>query len=255
MEVADKTHQITNQFHVADNELLEQRKLMKRIDQKYILPQNQLNGFLELLQNDYAIVVSQETRIATYRNQYFDTRGFKFLTDHHRGRKPRHKIRIRHYIDRKISMLESKKKIASGLTVKSRKQIPFLCEELRFGGTFAEDNSNISKKDLHPGICNQFRRISLLGIHYQERLTIDTNLLFSFEQQHFSLPKCVIIETKRHRLNRKSPLRHHLRKVNAYPLAFSKYCTAGYFLIPSVKMNLYRPKIKLMRKILNDSTF
>ena len=104
---------------VASEELLSQRALQKRVDSKFILHERALEPLFFHLSQDYAIVLSNKNRIARYQNTYFDTAEYLFLREHHRGRRPRYKIRIRHYPDRELSFLECKKKLSLIRTGKS----------------------------------------------------------------------------------------------------------------------------------------
>ena len=243
---------LCNQFAPANEELFQQRALLQRIDRKYILHQSRLPALLDSLREHYAIAPAPNDNIAHYQNQYFDTTEYLFLREHHRGRRPRYKIRIRHYGDRQISMLECKRKSATNLTIKSRVRIPFSSTALSDHNDFISEHSPIPCEDLHPGINNQFQRISLLGLAHDERVTLDIDVQLQLGERCHHLSECVIVETKRHPLVRHSFLNTKLRNVRAYPLSISKYCTAGFFLLPEVPMKLYRPKMRLLRKILHD---
>ena len=87
-------------FRVAGAAVLEQRALQQRIDTKYVLNQSEFTELLSMLQGSYAIVYSDGQAVASYTNIYFDTPDFACLRAHHRGERPRYKIRIRHHRSR-----------------------------------------------------------------------------------------------------------------------------------------------------------
>ena len=60
-------------FKSATVSLLASRTLQKRIDTKFLLHQDRLVGLLSLLSQSYAVVMTDEHPIATYKNLYFDT--------------------------------------------------------------------------------------------------------------------------------------------------------------------------------------
>ena len=111
----DQITEYTSQFMLTDAELLSRRILQKRMDQKYILPQNRLNDLLQILQDEFVVIETPNHNLADYTTQYFDTQEYIFFKDHLRGKRPRYKVRIRHYSDRQISMLECKTKTSANL--------------------------------------------------------------------------------------------------------------------------------------------
>ena len=110
--------------------LIEQRALQKRVDTKQVVARGAFEDLFAKLADHYAVILSTEKQEATYRNVYFDTPDHLCLREHHRGRRPRFKVRIRHHVDRSLSFLEIKERRHGGITHKHRKVIPFLQEEL-----------------------------------------------------------------------------------------------------------------------------
>ena len=110
--------------------LIEQRALQKRVDTKQVVARAAFEDVFARLADHYAVILSTEKQEAVYRNVYFDTPDHLCLHEHHRGRRPRFKVRIRHHVDRSLSFLEIKERRHGGITHKHRRVLPFLQEEL-----------------------------------------------------------------------------------------------------------------------------
>src|SRR5262245_34239806 len=97
-----------DRFPEAPLELLADRELLRRIDSKYVLPASGLPELAAGLGDGYAVLRVPTGSVAAYRSLYFDTPDLRSFHDHRRGRRIRHKIRVRHYPDREVSFLEIK---------------------------------------------------------------------------------------------------------------------------------------------------
>ena len=93
-------------FASANLDMLAERALLRRTDTKFLLPRRRLGDLLAQLPHWYSLVRVEGQACAHYMTQYFDTPEFAFFHDHRRGRKPRRKVRYRHYMDRRLSYLE-----------------------------------------------------------------------------------------------------------------------------------------------------
>lgn len=240
-------------FPVASAELLNDRALLKRVDTKFILGHSAFQNVLDDIRNDYALLIAEGASSARYKTLYFDTKDFLCVREHNRGRRPRHKIRIRHYLDRKLTFLEVKKKTNTDRTVKARKQIAFRQEKL--GTTeleFINEHNPIAANDLIPSLRTDFQRVTLLGLESMERVTFDLDLCFSKAANDANLPGVVIAEIKQDRFRSRSPVMLALRKGRVSPISISKYCTAATLLLPSIRMHRYSAKVRSLRKAYHD---
>ena len=234
-------------FSVADISLLQARTLLRRVDQKFLLSQEKLHCVLQAITPHYSIVLAKEKRLSRYKTLYFDTKDFLCATEHHRGRRPRYKVRIRHYLDRELSFLEVKKKNKRDRTIKFRREIEFLDEQLLSSSRFLFDNCPIPASELEPSLYTCFGRITLIGKTIHERITCDVNLQFG--QHHFS--NVAIVEVKQPRANWRSPIMCALRSNGIRPVSLSKYTASVALNKPSVMMNMYFPKLRTLRNIEN----
>ena len=244
----------TSGFAVANVELLAKRSLQKRLDQKYILPNNQMTTLLDNLKGDFQIVPTSNHHVAEYQTHYFDTHDYTFFTNHLRGKRPRYKVRLRRYPDRNLCMLECKKKNAADLTIKTSLEVPYDTQSLSSHLSFFDDLP-IDGESLSHSLSNRFHRITLLHKTFLERMTIDFNIEFNTRHNVFTLDNCLIVERKRLPVSSGSTVPALLRNVRAYPLSVSKYCIGGYHLFDTKKNTLYKTKSRLLRKVLHDRTF
>ena len=188
-----------------------------------------------------------------YRTLYFDTPDHHCLRDHHRGRRPRYKIRIRHYTDRQLSFLEVKCKTSSDSTIKARRPLPYAQEHLGpEERAFINEHNPIAADALVPSLRTAFGRITLVGIHTMERATIDLDLSFEGEDKTGGFPRGVIAEIKQERPKPRSPVLLAFRAAGVRSIPVSKYCTAAMLLLPQVPMNRFRPTLRLLRSTQDD---
>ena len=241
------------QFSDVSPELLAQRALQKRVDTKFILDCDALRQVLDQVKEHYGLLTAEGATAAQYKTLYFDTLNYDCLREHHRGRRPRHKIRIRHYLDRKLSYLEIKNKTNANQTVKARQQIPFLQEAIGEGEReFIDEHNPIAAEALRPSLRTDFHRITLVGLETMERATFDLDLSFQKSSEDARLPGAVIAEIKQDRYRARSPIMLALRQARVLPESISKYCTAATLLLPSVPMQRYLPKVRSLRNMLRD---
>jgi hypothetical protein len=236
-------------FPPASDSLLSQRGLQHRVEAKFLMRVDGLAKVLSAVKEHCAILLAGGEPVAEYRTLYLDTEERLCLKEHHRGRRPRYKVRIRHYPDRERSFLEVKRKTSADATVKARRSLAYgqetLCTEDR---SFVDANSPIPSSALVPSLRTDFRRITLLSLHTMERTTFDLDLRMSSECENAAFPGLVIAENKQDRRRPRTPMMLALRSIAA-PVSVSKYCSAGALLLPSLRMGLYRPKLRTMRRL------
>jgi len=223
-------------------------KLLNRTDTKFIFNKDLFDSILSKIKNDYQILSINNKKSASYRTLYFDTDQFKFYNDHHNKRGNRYKVRIRKYLDSDLCFLEIKNK-RKGRTIKTRTSIADFEDSL--------SNSSIEFiKEIIPGfepletkIWNTFERITLVNQERKERLTIDFNLKFEFNDKKLGIDHLVICELKQERANRSSPINHIFKLMNILPNRVSKYCIGSGLLYEQLKKNRFKEKYLLINKL------
>ena len=222
-------------------------KLMNRTDTKFVTNKEKLARLLELAQGQYYAQQSEDLRIANYRTTYWDTPDHRFFLEHHNGRAPRQKIRVRTYMDSDLTFLEVKTKNNHGRTKKKRITVPSQerADVVAAGGSeFAQKLTGATFDDIIPTVQNRFQRITLVNYGKTERLTIDFNVGFhNYETDRDAVTgDLVIIELKRDG-NVFSPVLDLLRQLRIHPSGFSKYCIGSLMTNGRLKSNLFKKKL------------
>ena len=233
-------------------------KLMNRTDTKFVTNKEKLAQLLELAQGKYYAQFHAGSNIATYMTTYWDTEDYHFYMEHHNGRAPRQKVRVRTYVGsigafdgNELTFLEVKTKNNHGRTKKKRIEVPSQ-DVLTGGDEFVNGLVHHHLDEIHPTVRNRFHRITLVNYGKTERLTIDFDVEFdNFEtNSHKGTGQLVIIELKRDG-NVPSPVLEILRKLRIKPSGFSKYCIGSVMTNPELKHNLFKPKLVRINRLVN----
>lgn len=226
-------------------------RLMNRTDTKFVTNKEKLAQLLELCQGQYYAQINGGSKIASYITTYWDTDNHHFFMEHHNGRAPRQKVRVRTYMDSLDSFLEVKTKNNHGRTKKKRIQVS--SQETAMEGEandFLMGLIHRTTTDIHPTVQNRFRRITLVNYGKTERLTIDFDVKFhNFEtDEDNNVGNLVVVELKRDG-NVFSPVLALLRQLRIKPCGFSKYCIGTVMTNRGIKQNNFKEKMINYRKI------
>ena len=223
-------------------------KLLNRTDTKFIFNKNLFDSILSKIKNDYQILSINNKKTASYRTLYFDTDQFKFYNDHHNKRGNRFKVRIRKYLDSDLCFLEIKNK-RKGRTIKTRTSITDFEDSLSNSSIDFIKEIIPEFEPLETKIWNTFERITLVNQERKERLTIDFNLKFEFDNKKLGIDHLVICELKQERANRNSPINHIFKLMKILPNRVSKYCIGSGLLYEQLKKNRFKEKYLLINKL------
>ncbi|MEQ9188327.1 MAG: polyphosphate polymerase domain-containing protein [Cryomorphaceae bacterium] len=228
---------------------MEEVALMSRVDTKYVGTISALHGLLSDLVGKHHVLELEGRRQFSYQNVYYDTADRTMYHDHHRGKARRQKIRKRLYADSGLSFLEVKSKTNTGKTLKRR--MPSGFEDATFTAeerAFIKQESDFGNRDLVQTLRVSFDRITLVDLERAERVTIDTALRFSLEDQRSVASELLVVEVKsvnaRHSDMHRTLLSHNIRRRQ-----FSKYCTGMALLASGVKQNLFLPRLRHIRTL------
>lgn len=219
--------------------LLEQAEvdLPDRTDSKYLLPIRALPWLLDALNQEHTVLESEDHRIFTYENTYFDTPQWDLYMRHHNGKLNRHKCRYRRYRETDIAYLEIKFKSNKLRTVKNR--MPWHDQE----PTIALPE----QERVQPSLYVNYRRITLWNRATSERLTLDWDLHFRRpgQQNTVRLPHLLIGELKREGKVYGSRFVRRAKSYGFTPKSFSKYCV-GVCLTDdgTLKKNRFKPMLR-----------
>lgn len=225
---------------------------MNRTDTKFSFVVNELPFLLGKLKEHYQVLKINNTYISSYKTLYFDTNEFQLYLKHHNGSLNRYKVRHRTYVDTNAAFLEVKFKNNKGRTFKNRikqKSVPFYWNE--DCKAFLSKNTPYQAEVLKPVIWVNYQRITLVGKENKERVTIDINLEFMYENRSKRLNKLVIAEVKQGS-KIKSPVIKIFKEARIKQESISKYCMAIQYIYPHVKNNNFKEKIHILNKIVNN---
>jgi hypothetical protein len=236
-------------FRDAPRELVERRVLQQRIDRKYVFAADMLEPVLAELSAHFSLVLAASAPLATYNTVYFDTPERLMYHNHRRGRVPRHKVRVRHHVERRLSFLEVKCKTGDSRTRKARTERPF--GALAFdpdAEAFVAGCCPVPPSLLVPQVWMTFRRITLVGNDIDERVTIDCDMGVGADRQSRQLTGVTVVEVKQARHRNDTASIGVLRSLHLRERGFSKYCIATALLAP-VRSHAFQPALRLVDRL------
>ncbi|MES2799430.1 MAG: polyphosphate polymerase domain-containing protein [Bacteroidota bacterium] len=246
--------QLLTEFEAISLDEMDDVKLMNRVDTKFAFSVQALLELLPALSANYRILEVEGTRTPFYESLYFDDANFTFFSEHHRNRGHRFKVRVRNYVESKLFFLEIKEKV-KGRTLKKRIKIDGFPTAL--DATQSEYIHDLvdNAAQLKPVMWNSFHRLTLVNKLDKERLTLDFDLKFKWDETEYFLDKLVIAELKQENVHRDSAF-YQLMKLNqirAYRL--SKYCLGMTELYGAsqLKFNRFKKKLLHLKKINNHA--
>ena len=251
MDISTQINELLGQLEPITLEQMSEIRLMNRTDTKFVTSKEKLVELLRMAQGKYYAQVIDGSKVANYMTTYWDTEGYDFYMEHHNGRAPRQKVRVRTYLDSDITFLEVKTKNNHGRTKKKRVEVP--SQEI----TGENGNEDFLQKlvhrgmsDIHPTVRNRFHRITLVNYGKTERLTIDFDVHFHNmeNERDADVGPLVIIELKRDG-NVFSPVLDILRQLRIKPSGFSKYCIGSVMTNKDLKKNLFKQKLIVLGKL------
>jgi hypothetical protein len=248
MVITPPEFDILDRFQEASADLLESRALQHRVDWKYLVPARLLGQVLVELRAGFHVVKVADRPLARYDTVYFDTPERQLYHDHRRGRRPRHKVRIRHHVDRCATFLEVKCKLRPDRTLKERLELPFRQGQLDGEARrFVDALCPVDAASLIPCVSIAFQRVTLAGVATDERITFDLGIDFHERGSSERLPDVVIAEVKQApHLSARGAV-NVFRRLNLREQTISKYCLATARLQP-VQMNAFMAAFRAVER-------
>ncbi len=231
---------------------LQENNQMNRFDKKFIFHSSLIPTLLEKAKDYYSILVSNGSRMSNYHSCYFDTPDFKMYTSHHNGKTNRYKIRIREYLDSGDRFVEVKHKNSQSFTTKERipytHKFPFTTEAT----DFIKNKSYFDPENLILSLITKYKRITLINKRKDERITIDFRLFVEHGNKEVEIKNLAIAEVKNGDRHDRT---HFIRLLKSHHItqeSFSKYCIGTALLNKNVKHNIFKEKIRRIKKIENE---
>jgi hypothetical protein len=216
--------------------------LQDRIDTKYLLTEEQAAAIFDRLLDRYKVLEVEGYRGGHYRTLYFDTPALDMFSAHHAGVRPRFKVRMRSYVDSRISFLEVKRKTNRNRTVKTRIPAEAALTIGDEGAAFLATQCPYNPADLVPRIYNEFIRVTLVGMQHVERLTLDFAVSLGIDDIRVDLPGLVVVEVKQKKLTAQAGIFRQLHDLHLLPTSFSKYVFATTQLTEDVRQNRFKER-------------
>lgn len=237
-------------------ETIRSAALMRRLDVKYAVTEEQLKSVLLECIGDYHVLEIGDRRVSRYETQYYDTPEMRLYHEHHSDRPRRRKVRVRRYADSGDVFLEVKQRQADGRTVKNR--IPLtVTDGSDISGMLSdpafEAFGALDVGRLLPSVSVSFRRITLVDPKKEERVTIDFDVTFNHGVRKLRMPGLVVAEVKQSRTGA-SRFREVLRRFGIRPGSLSKYCLGAACLRTDVKKNLFKARIRRILQLTEHET-
>lgn len=240
-----------SQFELADAELLAARSLEQRRDWKFVMSEAVLAELLPLMRSSYRVLPAGGELLAQYETYYYDTEDLHCYREHRRGRSRRHKLRVRSYLDRNVTMLEVKSRDARRMTEKHYLQREFgdLTISDEAAQQFIVRHSGLPPETLGHSLNNSFRRITLLGVERPERITLDVQMKFHVGEAACGLPGVVVAEVKSANSRTRTDVLRLFRSARLRPLGFSKYCLGTALLNEGLRANRFLPTLRQVSRL------
>ncbi|MFK8044348.1 MAG: polyphosphate polymerase domain-containing protein [Crocinitomicaceae bacterium] len=229
---------------------MDEVKLMNRTDTKFVFRRSELISILRTLSTDYQALIIKGNLINSYNTLYFDTFNFGYYLAHHQGKGNRYKVRIRNYVESNLYFLEIKNKY-KGRTDKKRIKLEGFEEEFSDRSQFFVNSVIADEPILEAKLWNSFSRITLVNHALKERLTLDLNLGFNWNDSAVDYSHIVIAELKQENVNRESLFYSLMKSKGILPNSISKYCIGAIGLNSDLKYNNFKIKTLLINKLRN----
>lgn len=215
----------SERLDLATNDELDACSLQQRQETKFVMPADRLSALIGELAPHYRAVRAGSSLAASYRTLYFDTPEFRCFRDG-RVRLPHHKVRVRHYDDRRLTMLEVKTRTTEMRSLKFRQSKDYGNSEISDAErAFIATHLSFSPNDLVSQLWTNFCRVTLVG-QVGERVTIDCDLRFRHAETDLHFSEVAVIEVKQERYKETTPIMKSLAAMNLRPMQVSKYGAA-----------------------------
>lgn len=248
------TEEILAKFNPITLQQMDNVKLQNRVDTKFMFRESLLPSILMKMKDNYFALEINNMRYNHYETLYFDTENFDHYLRHHNGRVNRYKFRARRYVESNLHFFEVKFKNSKGRTIKDRiksKEISHSINESSH--ELVRNASNVNPDSLVAKLWVNYRRMTFVSMHSEERLTIDTKLTFLDDKQTIPVTGLVIAEVKQGSSRQRSEFVSLMKQYKVMEKSISKYCLGVINLNHAIKKNNFKPTLLYLQKLLKAS--
>lgn len=223
-------------------------KLLNRVDTKFVIHRNNLNGYLQAISSQYRVLSIDEQLVHPYETLYFDTPDFHLYQMHHNGVLNRYKLRCRKYVSSGDSFFEIKTKTNKSRTCKQRIPVDDIPESLDESlNEYITAHTPKVFSGYVPALRVYFDRLTLVNKTAGERLTFDMNLRYEYDGVKKEILNMVIVEIKQQKCS-VSPFKEMMKMEHHHQDYLSKYCMGLTCIHKDLKMNNFKRKITALNK-------
>jgi hypothetical protein len=207
----------------------ERAALLRRVDQKYALPEQAFEQLLRYLCAEHEVLQIDGRQVFRYSTTYLEAPDLRCFIDHVENRLPRFKARSRLYENSGECVFEVKLKRADDET--DKRQIDYAPEDRRQLTDRARDcvrealsSAGVEPPDdLGPSLTTAFERLTIASCHGSERLTCDFGVrLIGPDGDTAAMRRdLALVETKSE--SGDSPADRELARMGITPISLSKY--------------------------------
>ncbi|MEI6822479.1 MAG: polyphosphate polymerase domain-containing protein [Bacteroidota bacterium] len=240
-------------YHPISLEQVQIADLMSRVEVKYTFNKSQLTQILEELIDDYRVLTVNKNTVNPYETIYFDTPTYSLYYQHHNSIFNRFKIRQRRYVSSGDSFLEIKFRNNKNRVIKERITTDSLKDYIGEDGlNLINTKTSIDSSQLKPTLWVYFDRITLVNSNFSERITIDTNLSFRYDDKVVSYPNIAIAEVKQE-IHFRSTFIQLMKKSIIRDVSNSKYCIGLASVNENIKKNNFKHKLMSLQKLSSEN--
>ncbi len=223
--------------------------LMDRKEAKYLCHIDTLLEMLPRLRQDYQVLEIETGRLMGYRSLYLDTPDFGLYMAHHNGKPSRYKARYRHYLQTNTLFFEVKVKQKARTSKKRLSLEPTSDWTHNVPLEFFKAKRPLEERMIEPKLEVWCKRITLVGKHSAERLTIDLDLAFGLPEQALEagFKNAVILELKFS--DSQTTFMPIARDFHLRGQRFSKYSVGCGLMYPNLKANAFKPQRLAIERI------
>lgn len=229
---------------------LDQARLLRRVDTKFVLSVDQLSSVLRDLADRYRVLVIDGETLHRYENQYFDTFDRATYRAHHNDDVGRVKYRYRRYAGTGEVFFETKHKTNTGRMIKERVRVDALGRSLVPEAKELVEALGLHRPDaLVPTLFGSFHRLAIVADDRLERATIDVGLEFAMGRRRAATRRLVVAEVKQPRFDARSPLVDAITGHGGQRSRFTKYCVGLLAVDGRHKHNVFKPLLRRIEAI------
>jgi VTC domain len=230
----ESIHNIISTYRTFSLTDLDAANLLERKDFKYVIHLNDFNEALEKIKSEYKVLSVNNLVYTDYETHYYDTKEFRFYFQHHNGQANRYKIRLRTYIQSKISFYEEKFKNNKNWTSKYRQKIAGLDADIK------NYTAHTELPDLEKKLLVYYTRITMLSNDNTEKLTFDLNLRYeNTDGEQVCYDDFCIAEVKS-KSHHPFVFRKVIKAMGYSTMGLSKYCFGIINLYKHLKSNNFK---------------